>query len=360
MQESLIKEIINNPYKNFKDNILKEDDPIKKSILHINKTGENIIFVINKKKQLVGTITDGDIRRSVLKKIDLKTPLNKIMNLKYYFVGKKTNQSSISYQMKKKEIHYIPLIDKNKKIKKIYSDRENFLKKKTTKQKYPIIILSGGKGLRMKSLTKNKPKSMLIYKKLPMLEHVIMNLKKNNFENIFLSVHYLKNKIIKYFGNGKKFGVNIKYLIEKKPLGTGGCIKLLPKKNNNPIIVMNSDIICDLNLQNLITFHKKHKAYATMAVKVIEKPNPYGVIETKGLNIEGLHEKPLERSYINAGIYIFNPKIKNDLKKNEKIDITEIFKNLKSKKKKIIIFPVLESWIDLGTFEKYNFYKKFY
>lgn len=359
MQKSIIKEIIKFPYKNFKTNILNEDDTIKRSIISINKSVAQIIFVINKKKQLVGTVTDGDIRRSVLKKIDLSKPLKKIMNLQYYSIKHETDLSLISLQMKKKGIHYIPLINRKRIIKKIYSDRENFSKEKAKKQDYPIIILSGGKGVRMKSLTKNKPKPMLFYRNAPMLEHIINNLKKNNFKNIYVSVYYLKNKIIKYFKNGKKFGVNIKYLIEKKPLGTGGCIKLLPKKNNNPIIVMNSDIICDLNLDNLISFHKKNKAYATMAVKVIEKPNPYGVVKTKGLNIEGFEEKPLERSYINAGIYIFSPKIKNYLTNKEKIDIPEIFKILKSKKKKIIIFPVIESWVDLGTFEKYTFYKKF-
>ncbi len=359
MQDILIKEIIKNPYKNFKNNILKENNTIKDSIIRINNSDIQIVFVVNKKKQLVGTVTDGDIRRAILKKKNINTPLNKIMYLKYFFVNENIKQAYISDQMKRRGIHYIPVLNKKKIIQKIFSDRVSLLKKNKIKQKYPVILLSGGKGLRMKSLTKKIPKPLLSFKKTPILEHIIQNLKKNNFLNIYLSVHYLKEKIIEYFGNGKKFGVSISYLIEKKPLGTGGCINLLPKKNNNPIVVMNSDVICDLNIDNLINYHKKNKAYATMAVKVLEKSNPYGVVKTTGINIDGFEEKPLERSYINAGIYIFSPKIKQFLKKNERIDIPEIFRYLKIKRKKIIIFPIIENWIDLGTYEKYSFYNKF-
>lgn len=358
MQDTFIKEIINNPYINFKENILRENNTIKESIIRINNSDIQIVFVVNKKKQLVGTITDGDIRRAILKKKDVNTPIKKIMYLNYFYVKNNVNHSYISEQMKKRGIHYIPLINKKKKIQKIFSDRISLSKKKT-KQKYPVIILSGGKGLRMKNLTKKIPKPLLLFKKIPILEHIILNLKKNNYLNIYLSVHHLKEKIIKYFGNGKKFGVSINYLIEKKPLGTGGCIKMLPTKNNNSIIVMNSDTICDLNIDNLLNYHKKNKAYATMAVKVLDKSNPYGVIKTSGINIEGFEEKPIERSYINAGIYVFSSRVKNFLKTNERIDIPEIFSYLKLKRKKIIIFPIIENWIDLGTYEKYNFYKKF-
>ena len=359
MQDTSIKEIINNPYTNFKNNILREHNTVKEAMIRINHPTIQIVFVVNKKKQLVGTITDGDIRRAILQKKDLNTPIKKIMHLNYFYVKNNVNHSYISDEMRKRTIHYVPLLNKKKIIQKIFSDRISLLKKNKIKQKYPIVILAGGKGLRMKNLTKKIPKPLLLFKKIPILEHIILNLKKNNYLNIYLSVHHLKEKIIKYFGNGKKFGVTINYIIEKKPLGTGGCIKMLPTKNNNPIIVMNSDIICDLNINNLLNYHKKNKAYATMAVRVLDKSNPYGVIKTSGINIKGFEEKPLERTYVNAGIYVFSSKVKKFLKTNKRIDMPEIFRYLKLKKKKIIIFPIIENWIDLGTYEKYNFYNKF-
>ena len=193
---------------------------------------------------------------------------------------------------------------------------------------------------------------------MPILERIILNLKKNNYLNIYLSVHHLKEKIIKYFGNGKKFGVTINYIIEKKPLGTGGCIKMLPTKNNNPIIVMNSDIICDLNINNLLNYHQKNKAYATMAVRVLDKSNPYGVIKTSGINIKGFEEKPKIIKKINCGVYAFNRNCLQFLKNNDKIDMISFFMKMKKNKKKLIAFPVYEKWNDLGIKKKIKIFRQ--
>ena len=168
---------------------------------------------------------------------------------------------------------------------------------------------AGGKGTRLRPLTYKIPKPMLQFKKKPIIEHVINNLKKYELRNIYISVLYLKDKIKNYFKTGKNFNVKINYIDEKKPLGTAGSISLMPKSTKDPLIVTNSDVISNINISNVIEFHKKNKSFATMAVRIYESNNPYGVVETKGKNIIAFKEKPIEKSYINAGLYLFNPAV---------------------------------------------------
>lgn len=323
---------------------LQADNSVNKAIEILNKFQCQIILVIAKDKKLIGTITDGDIRRSIAKGNGLDCPLKKIMNKMPITVKENENFLNIQKIMKKQSILQIPEVNKLGKVIKIHFWNSRLQSKK---KKNIFFILAGGKGKRLWPLTKNNPKPMLKINNKPMLENLINDAKNFGFNNFVISVNYKKEKIINYFKNGDNLNVIIRYISEKSPLGTAGSLSLLKKNIKLPIIITNGDISTKVNFSELLNFHNKNKAFATVVVKQIEKINSFGVVKTKGIIFKDFIEKPIEKININTGIYVFNPSIVKIIPK-KKIDIPEVLIKLRDRSKKIIIFPVYEEWSDLG------------
>ena len=214
--------------------------------------------------------------------------------------------------------------------------------------------MAGGLGKRLRPYTNNCPKPMLEIGGKPMLEHIINNLKSQGFRKILISVNYLSENIISYFKTGKNFGVFIEYIKEEKPLGTIGSLGLFKDKSKKPVIIVNGDTLTNINLKEMLNFHLKNKSHATMAVKVMINSNPYGVVKSKGLIVESFEEKPVDKTYINAGVYIISNSVVSLIKKKSKIDAPKFLMHLKKKKKKVIIFPAHEDWNEIGTVENYH------
>ena len=323
---------------------LDSTSTIKKAIKVMNMYKSQIICVINNKKKIIGTVTDGDVRRSIIKNNNLNQPIKKIMNKNPIYVRKSMSFENIQRLMKVNSVLQIPEIDKSGKLLKVHywNSKTGYRSKKNI-----FFILAGGKGKRLWPLTKYLPKPMLKIGKKPILENLIKDAKSFGFNNFILSVNYKKNKIIDYFKSGKKLNTKIKYIVEKKALGTAGSLSLLKSKINLPIIVTNGDIYSNINFSELLDFHNKNRAFATVVVKQIEKTNSFGVVKAKGITFRNFVEKPTEKININTGIYVFDPKIVNFVP-TKKIDMPEILLKVKKRKKKIIIFPVHEEWSDLG------------
>ena len=210
-----------------------------------------------------------------------------------------------------------------------------------------MLIMAGGKGLRLRPLTKNIPKPLLLVNKKPIIENIILNAKDKGINDFIISINYLGKKIKKYLGNGKKHGVKISYLKENKPLGTAGSVSLL-KNFNHPIIITNSDVISDINYTDMINYHNKKKSLITVSAKIIKNSIDYGNILSKGSRILRVTEKPKKDIKINAGIYILDPKIKKFIKKNKYLDMTSLINNLSKKQLKVVMFPLHETWTDYG------------
>ena len=327
---------------NLKKIFLKKNSTVKEAIKSLNESACQIILVVDDKQKLIGTVTDGDIRRCIAKGNDLNCKLKKIMNKNPVTVKGNANFQNIQRIMKMNSILKIPEISKNNKIIKLHS----WDVKASKIKKNIFFILAGGRGKRLWPLTKNNPKPMLKISNKPILHNLISDAKNFGFNNFVISVNYKKNKIINYFKNGSKLNVKISYIIEKNPLGTAGSLKLL-KKNKLPIIVTNGDISSNVNFSELLDFHNQNKAFATVVVKQIEKTNSYGVIKTNGIIFKNFVEKPSEKININTGIYVFDPKTINYLP-YKKIDMPEVLLKLKKQNKKIIIYPIHENWYDLG------------
>ena len=240
---------------NWKASILSEENLIKDVIKNLNKTNLQIALITRKKK-LIGTITDGDIRRGLLKGYSIKENLKKILKKNSITVGPETSYKEARDLMKSKSILQIPIISKDKKVLGLHVwNKEYTLKKKN----YLAVIMAGGFGKRMRDKTLFTPKPMILLHNKPILEHIINNLKKNGFTDLIITTHYLEHKIIKHFGDGKKFGVKIRYIKEKKPLGTAGSLYSLRNTKPSCILVTNGDVISNINYSELIKYHKKIK-----------------------------------------------------------------------------------------------------
>jgi NDP-sugar pyrophosphorylase family protein len=337
-------------YSKWDETILTTEANIEDVLKNLNKSGSRITLIINKKKEFKGTISDGDIRRALINGANQKTSIKKIINNNSLIVSPEIKHETVLELMIKNKIQQIPVINKNKKIVGLYLWDEVVAHKKIPNT---LVIMAGGKGTRLGKYTKNCPKPLLPVNGKPMLEVIIERAKAQGFENFLISINYLGHMIKDYFSNGKKWNVKIDYIKEDQPLGTCGALKLISPKPNLSFVVSNCDIMTDFHYGELLDFHRNHNAEATMAVQNYEWENPYGVVQTKGVDIIKFEEKPIIRSHINAGVYVLEPSAIDVIKKNEKLDMPNIFERLKKKNLRTIVYPVHEPWLDIGIPEDY-------
>jgi len=333
-----------------KKTLIKNNCKISDAIKSLNNSRLKIVLVLTKNNKLAGTVVDGDVRRGLLKGINLKDPVIKIMNKNLLTVDLNTKKKEAIYLMKANEIQHIPAVNKKKEIFGLYVSPDVI---SPVKRDSKFIIMAGGKGKRLLPLTKKKPKALIKVYNKPMTEHIIQRAKKFGFFDFVISINYLGNQIKKYFNHGKKLGVRINYIKEHKPLGTAGSLYLLKNLKDSYVLVTNCDVISDVDYADVIDYHKFHSADATIVVKRYETRNPFGVIKTKGNNFISYHEKPVKYENINTGIYVFNTKNFKFLKKEKHKDMNEFFVDLVNLGKKIIVYPVYENWTDLGNKKEY-------
>lgn len=337
----------------FKKTVVNDKSSINDAVKSLNNSGLKIVLVI-KKNKLIGTVVDGDIRRGLLKGINLNDNISKILNKKPITVGTNVKKREAIYLMKENEIQHIPVLNKKKNISGLYINLDLIeLAKRNTK----FVIMAGGIGKRLLPLTKKKPKALIKVFNRPMIEHIIIRAKKFGFINFIISINYLGNQIKKYFKRKNSLKAKISYIEEKNSLGTAGSLYLLKNIKEKHVLVTNCDVISDIDYADVIDYHKSNNADVTMVVKRYERKNPFGVIETKGNNFIAYYEKPVKYENINAGIYVFNVKNFKFLKKEEHKDMNKFFDDLVKLGKKVIVYPVYESWADLGTKKNFNIKK---
>ena len=326
--------------------LLNKNNSIFQAVRCLNKSNFQVCLIVDEKKKLIGTITDGDIRRAIIKKIDFQSNVSKIMNKKPIFVNESFDKENIKKLMKKKSVLQIPVVNKKKVVENliIWKDEKSYFDNK-------VIIMAGGLGKRLRPLTEKIPKPMLKIANKPILEHIILKLKSQGFRNLIISVRYLSGQIKNHFKNGKKFGVKINYINEKKALGTAGSLSLINTNNaENEYLIINADTIFNVNLIDLLNFHKKRRSLMTMAIRQEFLKSSYGVIKSRGFKFDKIEEKPIITTYVNAGIYIINHKILKYVKQNKYLDMPDLFNKLKKKKNKhIYLFPIYEKYQEFGT-----------
>ena len=334
---------------------IKVDTTLIEVLNIIEKSEVKIAFVIDNNKKLIGTITDGDIRRSLLQGKNLQSNAIAVMNKNFRYVKTFEDEMKARILMKKEMIKVLPVLSIEGKITRILLS-DNLIPENNLEN--TVFILAGGKGTRLLPHTKNCPKPMLKISGQPILEIILKQCLEFGFNNFIFSVNYLKEQIIDYFGNGDNYNAKIQYIVEDKPLGTAGSLSLLGSKLKHPIIIMNGDVLTQLNLTNLLNYHLEKNAYATICVREHISTNPYGVVKIKNDQLENFEEKPIIKSLINAGVYIINPELINLITKDEFLDMPDLLIKAKNEGKNIFAYPIHEYWIDIGRYETFEIAEK--
>lgn len=336
--------------KNIKKIEITKKTTIFKALKVISDGGYQIALVVDKNRRLLGTLTDGDIRSALLKGQRLHGSIKSIFSKKPIVAKKNYTEKQLFKLAFANKIHQIPVIDENRIVIDMHVVHE-FVKQKVNNNK--IIIMAGGRGMRLRPLTKNTPKPMLKVGKKPILQILIEKFKESGFEDFIICVNYKSKIIINYFGNGKKFGVNIQYIREKKRMGTVGALNLLKKKPTQPFFVVNGDLLTNLDFNKMLDFHNKHNSKATMCITECNINSLYGEVKLNNKNIKSIDEKPIRKVFVNAGIYILDPICINLIPKKF-YDMTTLFKKIISKKIKTISFPLGEYWLDIGRLNDFK------
>ena len=329
--------------------LLNSNASIKDAIYLLEKTDKGIVLVIDKNNILVGTITDGDIRRALLNCFDLKDKVVKeIMSRDMVVLNEKTEfiQKEAELLMLKNNIRQIPVVNNKGIVIDLITFKEN---RHSIIKKLPrVVIMAGGLGSRLLPLTENTPKPMLKLGHQPMLEIVLSNCMKAGLKEFYFAVNHLKEQIIEYFGDGSEWGVDIKYLQEEKPLGTAGALKLLPFEKDKPILVLNGDILTNLNVANLINFHNKCRSSATVCVREHIEKLAYGVVHLNNEKVESIEEKPTFSHFVNAGIYLIDQVVLDFIVKDKPMDMPELLTLAISNNMQVSACPIHEYWLDVG------------
>lgn len=321
-----------------------ESASIRAVIAALDHSPIKLVLVVDDSDRLTATVTDGDVRRGLLGGRKLEDSVSTIARREFISVGEKTKSNERDEKLRAFEIDYLPVLDSNGRVVGLHSGA-----KRPGQEVKPntVVIMAGGLGMRLRPMTKTVPKPMLPLAGKPMLEHVVEGLRDEGFRDIVLSINYLGHKIEHHFGDGSTLGVNISYLAEEKPLGTGGALSLLTGDFAAPIVVMNGDVLMAAKISDIVGYHVANGAEITVGVKVLETQIPYGVVSLEGARIVGVEEKPTYSDYVNAGVYVIDPAVLPEIPKGKRFDMPEMLTS-RIGTPKALAFPMHESWIDIG------------
>lgn len=332
--------------KNWKSLTVGNNVSIIETVRVINEGGAQVAVVATPEGKLAGVITDGDVRRAILKGIDLNKPITTIMRGECQFVTMDTPPEKVFETLRRDGLRALPLVHEDRHLAGLVH-LDDFLSV-PLKRNNPIVIMAGGLGTRLRPLTDDCPKPMLRVGDRPMLELVIENFQRQGFDTFFISVNYKAEMIEEYFGDGSKFGASISYLREDRPLGTAGSLSLLPESVTENFILTNGDVLTTLNAQRLLEFHSALNTMATVCVREYSTQIPFAVLDIADNFVNKIEEKPVQKSLINAGIYALNPKVLKHLNKGERLDMPDLLNQLMQQDQAVAAFPLHEYWSDIG------------
>lgn len=336
---------MNLPEQRWRQAILPTNATIGQAIRNLDQVAIKIVMVANAAGVLEGTISDGDIRRGLLKGLDMNSPITSVIHRNALVVPPELDRELVKQLMLANKIQQVPVVDTHHHVVGLHLWDEI-----TTPPARPnlMVIMAGGMGTRLRPHTENCPKPLLPVAGKPILEHIIDRAKIEGFNHFVLAIHYLGHMIEAQFGHGERLGVQIDYLREKSPLGTAGALGLLNPQPDVPFVVTNGDVITDIRYGELLDFHIRHAAAATMAVRVHEWQHPFGVVQMQGVEIVGFEEKPIARSQINAGVYALDPAALSVLTCDAHCDMPTLFERLQAKAERTVAYPMHEPWLDVG------------
>jgi dTDP-glucose pyrophosphorylase len=325
--------------------LLQRDATVKDAIRSLDQSSLQIALVVSDDGVLLGTVTDGDIRRGLLRGLNLGSPIDSIVYRDPLVVPPQLGRDTVLQLMQANKVLQLPVVDDSRHVVGLHLWDELVVPGRRSNL---MVIMAGGQGTRLRPHTEECPKPLLPVGGKPMLEHIIERAKVDGFQRFALAIHYLGHMIENYFGDGSRWQVRIDYLREETPLGTAGAIGLLNPRPDAPFLVCNGDVLTDIRYGEVLDFHSRHGAAATMAVRLHEWQHPFGVVRIEGMDIVGFEEKPIARSHINAGIYALEPAALDALVAGEHCDMPTLFDRLRTRTARTIVYPMHEPWLDVG------------
>lgn len=328
--------------RSWKDYIIENLVSIKDVMSKINDLGGKGLYVVDEENRLIGSVTDGDIRRALIKGVGLAEAVKLAMKTDAYFVKEDVSDLKKLEALERHRIQSIPIVNSDMVILDIFT-----IEKLKDHKEIQVVLLAGGMGTRLGKITENLPKPMVKVAGEPILERIIRRLINQGFSQFNISVNYKAEIIEDYFKDGSHLDCKINYLKESKRLGTAGPLSLL-KNNGKPVVVMNGDLLTHVNVGQLLNFHLNHEAKVTMCMRDHEIQIPFGVINVEDGYAKSFHEKPTYNFNVNAGIYVIEPEIISMIPRDEYYDMSSLLNTLLETKKDIACFPIVEGWIDVG------------
>jgi dTDP-glucose pyrophosphorylase len=337
--------------KNIQNIKLTIDATIKESLQIIDGGAMQIALIVDENDKLLGTLTDGDIRRGLLKGLDLNSSIESIIFTTPTIAKISDTKEEILKLALSKKLHQIPIVDNDGKILGI-QEIEELIKPKDKTNK--VVLMVGGLGTRLRPLTEHTPKPMLKVGNKPILQTIVEKFAEYGYTNIVMCVNYKSHIIQDYFGDGREFGVNIEYILEEQRMGTAGALSLLKEKPTEPFFVMNGDLLTNVNFEHLHNYHLGYNSLATMCVREYDFQVPYGVVNIKDGKILTIEEKPTHKFFVSAGIYMLSPEVLEHIPQNQFYDMPTLFEKIISENRNAISFPLREYWLDIGRIEEYK------
>lgn len=320
----------------------------------INEAAQGIGLVVDAEGRLLDTVTDGDLRRAVLAGTDLQRPISELRAEPHlpFTMPVGTPLAEQTRTLRESKLRHIPLVDESQRVVDMVQ-LSDLINDSSTSLGVSAVVMAGGYGARLRPLTNEVPKPMLPLGDKPLVEHTIENLRRYGVQQVYLATHYKAEAFSNHFGDGKGFGVQIDYIHEDKPLGTAGVLASLPK-GNDPLLVVNGDIVTDVSYGAMLRFHEESGAEMTVGVRQYEFSVPYGVMEMEGMSIVGVKEKPTHKFFVNAGIYLLERSAAEHVPQGCSFDMPQLIESLVALDKKVIGFPISEYWLDIGRMSDYE------
>lgn len=322
---------------------------VKEAAELLERNQQKICFVVDADAKLLGTVTDGDIRRGLLKGISFDAAVENIMNSNPRTTTAQSDRAELRTIMTTYDILHMPVVDMDNRLSGLITLDE--LRTDATPRDNWVVLMAGGLGERLRPLTNTTPKPLLHVGDKPLLQSILESFIEQNFRKFYISVNYQAEAIKSYFGDGSAWGATIVYLEEEQRMGTAGALTLMPEAPSDPVIVMNGDLVTRTSFSELLNFHKEQNSKATMCVREYDFQVPFGVISIKGHRIAAIDEKPIHRFFVNAGIYVLEPEVILDIPENSRTDMTSVFEDLILADKETAVFPIHEYWLDIGRID---------
>lgn len=338
---------------NWTDIIVHDYVSIEDTLVVIDQGGARAVVVTSREGKLKGVVTDGDIRRALLNKVDLKASISHIMSVKPFVITDDTPSDIALDLLKLNRLMLLPVVDSSMKLVGVKT-LTDLLDDNKPEFENRVVLMAGGLGTRLRPLTENCPKPLLKIGEKPILQRIVQNFTDVGFNHFYISVNYHAQMIMDYFKDGAELGAHIQYLVEDSPLGTAGSLGLIKEKMTAPFFVMNGDVLTNVDFVRMLEFHDMQNADITLCVREYATQVPFGVVNLDNSRVTHIHEKPVIEHFVNAGIYCISPKLHGVIPQNTFYDMTQLIDYALKNNLKVAGFPLREYWRDVGQLHDFE------